>query len=115
MSHTTTQSVCLSVSGTKGLALGGGPLGFKGPAQPQVLISLPGYVPSGTETTLPTMQHSEQILRRANSTGVLCGLSEERATGLKEEDEEMEKDPSLYFIPEDHSSSESFKALETVL
>ncbi|KAL6474894.1 hypothetical protein MHYP_G00159340 [Metynnis hypsauchen] len=107
MSHTTTQSVCLSVNGTKGLAIAGSALGIKGQGHHQPLANLPGYVPSDTATTLPTMQRQDDRVNvDVNGRGTV---------GHKEEEEEKEKDPSLYFIPEDRSSSESSKNLETVL
>ncbi|XP_072523490.1 parathyroid hormone 3 receptor [Salminus brasiliensis] len=115
MSHTTTQSVCLSVSGTKALALGGGALGVRGQAHCPPVANLPGYIPNDTETTLPTIPQPGLIWRRADSTGVLYDLNGGNVAGLREEDEEMEKDPSLSFLPEDCSSSQSSKDLETVV
>ncbi|KAI4894709.1 hypothetical protein NFI96_034354, partial [Prochilodus magdalenae] len=113
MSHTT--SVCLSVSGTKGLALTGSALGIKGQAHHQVLTNLPGYVPSDTGTTLPMTQCPEPIFKQEDSVGALYDLNGEKAAGLREEVEEIEKDHSLSFIPEDCSSSKSSKDRETAL
>ncbi|KAG9267291.1 parathyroid hormone/parathyroid hormone-related peptide receptor-like isoform X1 [Astyanax mexicanus] len=115
MSHTTTQSVCLSVSGSKALALGGGALGIRGQAHSQPVASLPGDIPNNTETTLPAVQEPGLIWRRADSTGILYNLTEEEDAGPGGQDEQIDKDLSLSLIPEDHSSSRSSRDLETVV
>lgn len=108
-SHTTTQSTCLAAQGpilARGLALG-----VRG--QPHV-ANLPGYTPTETaETTLPTVQQSE--LRRADSVGALYDQNGQNVEGPQGQEKELEKEPSLYFITEDHSGSVSLKDLETIL
>ncbi|RXN12351.1 parathyroid hormone parathyroid hormone-related peptide receptor-like protein [Labeo rohita] len=64
MSHTTTQSVCLSVSGTKGLPLG--TMGAKGQSRLHHSGNLPGYAPHDTETVFFTVQQHELVLRRTD-------------------------------------------------
>ncbi|KAK3528949.1 hypothetical protein QTP70_014158, partial [Hemibagrus guttatus] len=100
-SHTTTQSICLGAQGpilTRGMALG-----VRGQLH---IANLPGYIPNETaETMLPIVQHSE--LRRADSMGTLYDQNRKNISGPQEVEEELEKDPSLYFIAEDHSSSKS--------
>ncbi|XP_066521799.1 parathyroid hormone 3 receptor [Hoplias malabaricus] len=113
-SNTTTHSVNLSVSGIKSLGLGGGALAVRGQAHPQPLANAQGDVPNITETTLNTAQFPEPILRHVDSIDALYSQNGERTMGLTQE-EEVEKDPSLYFIPEDHCGSQSSKDLETVL
>lgn len=105
-SHTTTQSTCLGAQGA--VLARGAALGVRGQSH---VANLPGYTPSETaETTLPTVQQSEL------STGVLYNQNGQNVGGPRgEEEEELEKDPSLYFIAEDHSGSVSLKDLETVL
>ncbi|XP_058261638.1 parathyroid hormone 3 receptor isoform X2 [Hemibagrus wyckioides] len=108
-SHTTTQSICLGAQGpilTRSMALG-----VKGQSP---VANLPGYIPSETaETTLPIVQQSE--LRRADVMGTLYDQNGQNTVEPRVVEEELEKDPSLYFIAEDHSSSKSLKDLETIL
>ncbi|KAB5555200.1 hypothetical protein PHYPO_G00030770 [Pangasianodon hypophthalmus] len=108
-SHTTTQSICLGAQGpilARGVALG-----VRGQSH---VANLPGYTPNETaETTLPTVQQSE--LRRAESMGTLYDQNGQINVGPREEEEVLEKEPSLYFIAEDHSGSVSLKDLETIL
>ncbi|TRY58693.1 hypothetical protein DNTS_023104 [Danionella cerebrum] len=62
MSHTTTQSVCLSVSGAKGL-----PLGTVGPKAPPFLQNsghIPGYLPQDGETVFLSLSQHELVLRQ---------------------------------------------------
>ncbi|KAK1794390.1 hypothetical protein P4O66_011276 [Electrophorus voltai] len=107
MSHTTTQSIYINISGTKALAHAGGTLGVRSPSH---LAYLSGCTPSDTQTTLPTVQHQQLILSPAGSMEVLCSPGGESTTGCREE-----KDSSLYIIPEDHSCFITVKDLETIL
>lgn len=108
-SHTTTQSICLGAQGpilTRSM-----PLGVKGQSP---VANLPGYIPNETaETTLPIVQHSE--LWRADIVGTLYDQNGQNTVEPWVVEEQLEKDPSLYFIAEDHSSSKSLKDLETIL
>ncbi|XP_053496570.1 parathyroid hormone 3 receptor [Ictalurus furcatus] len=105
-SHTTTQSISL---GTQGPILARGvSLGVRGQSH---VANLHVATPNETaEITLPTVQKSE--LRRADSMGLLYDQNGQNIVGRRVEEEEFEKDPSLYFIPEDLSAS---KDLETIL
>ncbi|KAF4084636.1 hypothetical protein AMELA_G00108240 [Ameiurus melas] len=105
-SHTTTQSICLGAQGP--ILARGVSLGVRGQSH---VANLPGYTPNETaEITLPTVQKSE--LRRADSMGALCDQNGQNIVGRRVEEEEFEKDPTLYFIAEDLSGS---KDLETIL
>ncbi|XP_027014896.2 parathyroid hormone 3 receptor [Tachysurus fulvidraco] len=108
-SHTTNQSICLGSQGP--IPARGMSLGVRGQSH---VANLPGYIPNETaETVLPIVQHSE--LRRANSMGTLYDQNGQNIVGPQEMQEGLEKDPSLYFISEDHSSSVLLKDLETIL
>ncbi|XP_061086428.1 parathyroid hormone 3 receptor [Conger conger] len=61
MTSQATNSVSLSVAATKGLSLTGG---RQRPAPLHPLTSLPGYVPSGPEASLPSPAQQEQGQRR---------------------------------------------------
>ncbi|XP_062859944.1 parathyroid hormone 3 receptor [Trichomycterus rosablanca] len=94
-SHATTQSICLGVQGSA--ASRGGAVALRGHTQH---ANLSGYSPGDPETTLPTMQQPEVILRRNKG---------------REEVQDVENEASLYFVHEDHSGSASLKDLETNL
>nr|XP_055032851.1 parathyroid hormone 3 receptor [Misgurnus anguillicaudatus] len=103
MSHTTTQSVCLSVSGTKGTPLGSTGLGCKGLKCPPS-GNAPGYVFSDTDAGFLPVQQHELVLRQADGK-VMCGNG-------KESDNDLEP----YFVAdEEYSGSVSWKELETML
>lgn len=87
-SHATTQSICLGVPGSTA-SRGPVAVALRGPSQS---TNPHGYSAGHAETTLPMMQHPEEALR---------------PNGGREEE--------LYFVPEDHSGSESLKDLETNL
>ncbi|KAM3860044.1 parathyroid hormone/parathyroid hormone-related peptide receptor-like [Diretmus argenteus] len=84
MSHTTTHSVSLSAANPRALSLSGGVMGSGGAAgagggvrQPRLtslhpLSSLPGYVPSDTETPSP---QQELVMRRPGTVGSGTGGS----------------------------------------
>ncbi|XP_062381705.1 parathyroid hormone 3 receptor [Sardina pilchardus] len=124
MSHATTQSVCLSVSGTKGLPLmGGAGVGSKGqprlPSLHHTLTNLPGYVPSDTEMPMvPTVTQQELVLRRAVQVGILAppSVGKEEGQRSREAERKVEGEPEpLLLAEEDRSSSVSIKELETIL
>ncbi len=107
MSHTTTQSVCLSVSGTKGLPLG--TMGAKGQSRLHNSGNLPGYAPHDTETVFFTVQQHELVLRQNDGKRFPCKQISKNA-------EESEHDFEPYFVADDeHSGSMSWKELETML
>ncbi|XP_060795495.1 parathyroid hormone 3 receptor [Neoarius graeffei] len=108
-SHTTTQSICLGAHGP--VLARGVTVGVRGQSH---IANLPGYTPSETpETILPRVQQSE--LRSADSMGALYDQNGQKIVGPQEVEEELEKEPSLYFIAEDHSGLVSLKDLETIL
>lgn len=98
MSHTTTQSVCLSVSGTKGLPLG--TMGCKGQSRLHTSGNLPGYALSDTETLFLPVQQNELLLRQDDGN-VMCGQT-------------SDLEPS-FVADEEYSGSLSWKELETML
>lgn len=106
MSHTTTQSVCLSVNGTKGLPLG--TMGARG--QPRLHHSGNlGHVPHDTETVFFTVRQHELVLRQNDGKRSPCKQNSRNA-------EESEHDFEPYFVADDeHSGSMSWKELETML
>ncbi|XP_073684837.1 parathyroid hormone 3 receptor [Garra rufa] len=107
MSHTTTQSVCLSVSGTKGLPLG--IIGAKGQSRLHHSGNLPGDAPHDTETVFYTVQQHELVLRQANGKESLSKQTSRNA-------EESEHSFEPYFVADDElSGSVSWKELETML
>jgi len=106
MSHTTTQSVCLSVSGTKGLPLGA--MGGKGQSRLHHLGNLPSYTPHDMETVYFTAQH-ELVLRQSDGKG-----SQSKQTGRNAEESEHDCEP-CFEADEEHSGPETWKELETVL
>lgn len=107
MSHTTTQSVCLSVSGTKGLPLG--TMGAKGQSRLHHSGNLPGYAPHDTETLFFTVRQHELALRQNDGKKSPCKQTSRNA-------EESEHDFEPYFVADDeHSGSMSLKELETML
>ncbi len=107
MSHTTTQSVCLSVSGTKGLPLG--TMGAKRQSRLHNSGNLPGYAPHDTETVFFTVQQHELVLRQNDGKRFPCKQISKNA-------EESEHDFEPYFVADDeHSGSMSWKELETML
>ncbi len=107
MSHTTTQSVCLSVSGTKGLPLG--TIGAKGQSRLHNSGNLPGYAPHDIETVFFTVRQHELVLRQNDGKRSPCKQTSRNA-------EESEHDFEPYFVADDeHSGSMSWKELETML
>ncbi|XP_016100234.1 parathyroid hormone/parathyroid hormone-related peptide receptor-like [Sinocyclocheilus grahami] len=107
MSHTTTQSVCLSVSGTKGLPLG--TMGAKGQSRLHHSGNLPGYAPHDTEAVFFTVRQHELALRQNDGKKSPCKQTSRNA-------EESEHDFEPYFVADDeHSGSMSWKELETML
>ncbi|XP_030630883.1 parathyroid hormone 3 receptor [Chanos chanos] len=115
MSHTTTHSVCISVSGAKGLPLGGVSLGVRGQSRLHPLTNLPGYVPGDTETPSPTMHQQELVLRQTTAAGALSRTPGMSPEVVREEGGTERKPESYFFQGEDHSSSPSLKELETIL
>ncbi|KAK7122968.1 hypothetical protein R3I94_019930 [Phoxinus phoxinus] len=107
MSHTTTQSVCLSVSGTKGLPLGA--IGGKGQSRLHHSGNLPSYTPHDAETVCFTVQQRELVLRQTDGKG-----SPSKQTGRNAEEREHGFEP-CFVADEEHSGSVSWKELETVL
>ncbi|ROL40988.1 Parathyroid hormone/parathyroid hormone-related peptide receptor [Anabarilius grahami] len=107
MSHTTTQSVCLSVSGTKGLPLG--TIGGKGQSRLHHSGNLPGYTPHDTETVFYTVQQHELVLRQTDGKG-----SQSKQTSRNAEESEHDFEP-CFVADEEHSGSMSWKELETML
>ncbi|XP_059386191.1 parathyroid hormone/parathyroid hormone-related peptide receptor-like [Carassius carassius] len=107
MSHTTTQSVCLSVSSTKGLPLG--TMGAKGQSRLHHSGNLPGYAPHDTETVCFTVRQHELALRLNDGKKSPCKQTSRNA-------EESEHDFEPYFVADDEQSgSMSLKELETML
>ncbi len=107
MSHTTTQSVCLSVSGTKGLPLG--TIGAKGQSRLHNSGNLPGYAPHDIETVFLQCAADELVLRQNDGKGLHASRPEQNA-------EESKHDFEPYFVADDeHSGSMSWKELETML
>ncbi|KAA0725532.1 Parathyroid hormone/parathyroid hormone-related peptide receptor PTH/PTHrP type I receptor [Triplophysa tibetana] len=105
MSHTATQSVCLSVSGTKSL-----PLGTMGCKEQSHLTSrnLPGYVLSNTETLFLPVQQNELLLGR-DDRNAMCGQ-----TYRKVRETEHDLEPP-FVADEEYSGSLSWKEVETML
>ncbi|XP_046710869.1 parathyroid hormone 3 receptor isoform X2 [Silurus meridionalis] len=111
-SHTTApQSICLSAQGPilgRNVALG-----LRGQSH---FASFPGYTPGETaEITLPTIQPSELRSADVAGTGYEALSVEKNAVPQEEEEEKLDKEPSLCFVVEDRSGSASLKDLETIL
>lgn len=123
MSHTTTHSVSLSTANPRALSLAGGVVGSGGAAgggsgvrlprhtslHPQ--CSLPGYVPSDTETSGP-----KQELPARRPVGTESGVFARHARVIKgNHDSKSCGSPTQIHRTEDPDSSLSLKELETIL